>query len=127
MTRQEVHVESRPVLAHSADAVVADGLLFVAGILPLDGAGRLVGAGDVVAQARHVLRELETILDAGGCAIRDVVKVTLYLVDVADRPLVNPVRQEVFGDARPASTLVGVPALAIPGARIELDAVAALP
>lgn len=127
MTRREVHVESRPVLAHSADAVVADGLLFVAGILPVDAAGRLVGPGDVVAQARHVLGELERILAAGGCAIRDVVKVTLYLTDVADRPLVNPVRQEMFGAARPASTLVGVPALAIPGARIELDAVAVVP
>ena len=127
MTRREVHVDSRPVLAHSADAVVADGLLFVAGILPVDGAGHLVGAGDVVAQTRHVLGELVTILAAGGCAVGDVVKVTLYLTDVADRPSINPVRQEVFGEARPASTLVGVPALAIPGARIELDAVAAVP
>jgi 2-iminobutanoate/2-iminopropanoate deaminase len=127
VTRREVHVESRPVLAHSADAVLADGLLFVAGILPVDGAGELVGGGDVVAQAAHVLAELQTILDAGGCTIADVVKVTLYLTDVADRPLVNPVRKQVFGDARPASTLVGVPALAIPGARIELDAVAAVP
>ena len=127
MTRREVHVESRPVLAHAADAVVADGLLFVAGILPVDGSGALVGPGDVVAQMEHVLGELGAILTSGGCAIGDVVKVTLYLTDVDDRPLVNPVRQRVFGDVRPASTLVGVPALAIPGALIELDAVAAVP
>lgn len=127
MTRREVHVESRPVLAHSADAVVADGLLFVAGILPVDGSGALVGAGDVVVQMEHVLGELDAILEAGGCAIGDVAKVTLFLTDVDDRPLVNPVRQRMFGDARPASTLVGVPALAIPGARIELDAVAVVP
>ncbi len=127
MTRREVHLDSRPVLAHSADAVVADGLLFVAGILPVDRAGALVGADDVVAQAEHVLGELGAILQAGGCTIADVVKVTLYLTDVDDRPLVNPVRQRVFGDVRPASTLVEVPALAVPGARIELDAVAAVP
>ena len=57
----------------------------------------------------------------------DVVKVTVFLTDIDDRPLVNPVRQEVFGDARPASTLVEVSALVIPGARIEVDAVALIP
>jgi enamine deaminase RidA (YjgF/YER057c/UK114 family) len=51
----------------------------------------------------------------------------VFLTDVGDRPLVNPVRQEVFGDTRPASTLVEVSALVIPGARIEVDAVALIP
>jgi enamine deaminase RidA (YjgF/YER057c/UK114 family) len=49
------------------------------------------------------------------------------LPDVGDRPLINPVRQEVFGDARPASTLVEVSRLAIRGAKIEVEAVAVLP
>ncbi len=54
-------------------------------------------------------------------------KVTVFLTDIDDRPLVNPVRQEVFGETRPASTLVEVSALVIPGARIEVDAVALIP
>ena len=126
MSRAEIHLPSRPVLSHSADAVQAAGLLFVAGILPVDDAGALVGGDDVVVQAEHVFAELSAILAAGGCGVSDVVKVSVFLTDVAERPLVNPVRQRVFGDTRPASTLVEVSGLAVPGARIEVDAVAVL-
>jgi 2-iminobutanoate/2-iminopropanoate deaminase len=52
------------------------------------------------------------------------VKVTVYLTHVDDRSKINPVRQEFFGETRPASTLVEVAGLAIPGARIEVEAVA---
>jgi enamine deaminase RidA (YjgF/YER057c/UK114 family) len=55
-----------------------------------------------------------------------VVKVTVYLTDIEDRERINPVRQEVFRDTRPASTLVEVSALATPAARVEIDAVALL-
>jgi len=67
------------------------------------------------------------VLAAAGCTFVDVVKVTVFLTDVGDRPLVNPVREEVFGDTRPASTLVEVSALVIPGARIEVEAIALIP
>lgn len=125
--REEIRVPTRPVLSHAADAVRAAGLLFVAGILPVDGRGELVGGDDVVAQAEHVFGELGMILAAGGCTFADVIKVSVFLADVAERPLVNPVRQRVFAEARPASTLIEVSGLAIPGARIEVDAVAAVP
>ncbi|HET8742524.1 MAG TPA: RidA family protein [Gaiella sp.] len=124
--RQEVRVPGRPELSHAADAVRARGYVFVAGILPVDAAGELVGDGDTVAQARFVLGELERILAASGCSAADVVKVTIFLTDVNDRPLVNPVRREVFGSTRPASTLVEVSGLAVPGAKIEVDAIAAV-
>ncbi|HEY7381332.1 MAG TPA: RidA family protein [Gaiella sp.] len=124
--REEIHLTTRPTLSHSSDAVRARELLFVAGILPVDAGGELVGGDDVVAQAEHVFAELGAILEAGGSSFADVVKVTVYLTDAADRPLVNPVRQRAFGAARPASTLVEVTGLAVPGARIEVDAVAAL-
>jgi enamine deaminase RidA (YjgF/YER057c/UK114 family) len=64
------------------------------------------------------------VLEAAGAAFTDVVKVTVFLTDVDDRPLINPVRQQVFGETRPASTLVEVARLAVPGARIEVEAVA---
>lgn len=70
---------------------------------------------------------MRDVLAAGGCTFADVVKVTVFLTDVDDRPLVNPVREEVFGETRPASTLVEVSALVIPGARIEVDAIALVP
>ena len=125
--REEIRVPSQPVFAHSADAVRAGGLLFVAGVLPADESGKLVGADDVVVQAEHVFDDLGTVLRAGGSSFADVVKVSVYLTDVDDRPLVNPLRQRVFGETRPASTLVEVSALAIPGAKIEVDCIALVP
>jgi 2-iminobutanoate/2-iminopropanoate deaminase len=126
--REEIRVDSlaEPV-SHYTDAVRAGSLLFVSGIVPVDGEGRLVGGDDVVAQARQVLDNMRAVLEAGGCGFEDVVKVTIFLTDVDDRPLINPLRQDVFGDVRPASTLVEVPRLAVPGAKIEVECVALVP
>jgi 2-iminobutanoate/2-iminopropanoate deaminase len=55
------------------------------------------------------------------------VKVTVFLTDIDDRPLINPIRQGIFGDTRPASTLVEVPRLAVPGAKVEIECVALVP
>ena len=127
-TRREYRVsgQAEPI-SHFTDAVRAGDLLFVSGVVPVDEHRALVGGNDVVAQARAVFENMREILAAAGCTFADVVKVTVFLTDIADRPLVNPVRQEVFGDTRPASTLVQVSALVIPGARIEVEAVALLP
>jgi 2-iminobutanoate/2-iminopropanoate deaminase len=114
-------------ISHYTDAVRVGGLLFVSGCVPIDRDGRLVGGSDVVAQARQVFANVGAVLTAAGASFADVVKVTLYLVDVDDRALINPVRQEVFGATRPASTLVEVSRLAIPGARLEVEAVAHVP
>jgi 2-iminobutanoate/2-iminopropanoate deaminase len=81
----------------------------------------------VVAQARQVFENLRAVLAAGGCRFSDVVNVTIFPMDIDDRPRINPVRQEFFGAARPASTLVEVSRLAVPGAKIEIEAIAALP
>ena len=126
--REEIRVPglAEPI-SHYTDAVRAGDLLFVSGVVPVDGEGRLVGGDDVVAQARQVLANLGAVLAAAGATFADVVKVTLYLTDIADRVRINPVRQEVFGEARPASTLVEVSALAVPGAKLEIEAVALVP
>jgi reactive intermediate/imine deaminase len=127
-SRRELRVagQAEPI-SHFTDAVRAGELLFVSGIVPVDERRELVGGDDVVAQARCVFENMRQVLAAAGCAFADVVKVTVFLTDVNDRPLVNPVREEVFGAARPASTLVEVSALVIPGAKIEVEAVALVP
>lgn len=128
MKREEIRIEgTAEPISHYTDAVRAGDLLFVSGVVAVDTAGRLVGADDVIAQARHVFESMRTVLGAAGCTFADVVKVTIFLTDVDDRPLVNPVRQEVFGTTRPASTLVEVPRLAVEGAKIEVECVALLP
>ena len=78
-------------------------------------------------QTEKAVDNIEMILKAGQASLSDVVKVTVYVTDIADRVRINPVRQELFGDARPASTLVEVSALAIPGAKLEVEAVALVP
>jgi 2-iminobutanoate/2-iminopropanoate deaminase len=127
MTRRELRIDglAEPI-SHYADAVAAGDTLYVSGIVPVDAAGAVVG-DDVVAQARQVFALMGRVLAAAGAGPGDVVKVTVYLLDIDDRPAINPVRQEFFGDARPASTLVEVSRLAVPGARLEVEAVAHLP
>ncbi|MDQ4081812.1 MAG: RidA family protein [Actinomycetota bacterium] len=126
--REEFRVAGQAVpISHYTDAVRAGDLLFVSGVVPVDEAGELVGGDDVVAQAEFIFDRIGAVLAAAGAAPADVVKVTLFLTDVDDRPQINPVRQRFFGETRPASTLVEVSRLAIPGAKLEVEAVAVLP
>jgi len=126
--RQEIRVEGlNAPISHYTDAVRFGDLLFISGVTPVDETLAVVGGDDVVAQARQVFRNMAKVLAAAGLGFADVLKVTVYLTDVDDRPKINPVRQEVFGATRPASTLVGVKALAVPGIKIEVEAVAGYP
>ena len=128
MSREEIRVEglAEPI-SHFTDAVRAGGFLHVSGIVAVDSEGQLVGGDDVVAQTRQVLDTMRAVLAAGGCGFEDVVKVTIFLTDIDDRPKMNPLRQEAFGATRPASTLVEVPRLAVPGAKVEIECVALAP
>jgi len=128
MTRKEIRVEglAEPI-SHYTDAVLAGGFLHVSGIVAVDGDGRLVGGDDVVAQTRQVFENMRAVLAATGCGFEDVVKVTVFLTDMGDRATINPLRQEVFGPTRPASTLVEVPRLAVDGAKVEIECVALVP
>ena len=128
MSRREIRVGglAEPI-SHFTDAVLAGGFLHVSGIVAVDGEGRLVGGEDVVAQTRQVFENMRAVLEAAGCGFEDVVKVTVFLTDVDDRARINPVRIEVFGDVRPASTLVEVPRLAVEGAKVEIECVALVP
>ena len=127
-TRQEIRVEgaSEPI-SHYTDAVRFGDLLFVSGIAPFDSTGEVVGEGDVVAQTRQVLQNLLDALRTVGADMGDVLKVTVFLIDIKDRGAINPVRQEFFGNARPASTLIEVSALADPKMLVEIEAVAGIP
>lgn len=113
-------------ISHYCDAVRFDDTLYISGIPPLDAKGRVVSE-DPAAQARQVFENMKVVLDAAGATFADVLKVTVYLTDVNDRTKINPVRQEYFGAARPASTLIGVRALAIPGMKVEIEAVVGIP
>jgi 2-iminobutanoate/2-iminopropanoate deaminase len=122
--RRELRVPGLPEpISHYTDAVLAGELLFISGVVAVDESGALVD-GDVVAQAEQVFALIGRVLRAAGGKPADVVKVTVYLLDIEERPLINPVRQAFFGPVRPASTLIEVSRLAVPGARLEVEATA---
>jgi reactive intermediate/imine deaminase len=125
--RQEISVPGlAPAISHYTDAVRFGNLLFVSGIIAVDKDLNVVGKDDVVAQTRCIFENMKKVLAAAGATLADVLKVTVFLLDVNDRTKINPVRQEYFGATKPASTLIGVRELAIPGVKIEIEAVVGL-
>ena len=106
-------------------AVVVGGWLYCSGQIPLDPAtGAMVGDGDVAAETRQVLSNLEAVLAEAGAKPSDVVRTTVFLADLADFQTVNGIYAEVFGEGvSPARACVQVAALP-KGARVEIDCVA---
>lgn len=98
--------------------------VYVAGQLALDKDGQLVGPNDIEVQSRRVFENMRRVLETAGAGLADVVKITVFVTDIRYREPYGKVRQEFFRADPPASTLVQVAGLAIPGAVIEIEAVA---
>jgi 2-iminobutanoate/2-iminopropanoate deaminase len=109
-----------------SQALAAGGFVFAAGQIPLDPAsGRLV-EGDIEEQTERVLANLGAVLEAAGSSLARVVRTTVYLADLADFPRMNEVYARHFAsEPRPARTTIQAGRLPA-GARIEVDAIAAL-
>ena len=111
-----------------AQVVVAGRDVYIAGQGPVSSEGATVGQGDFLEQARQVYRNLGAALTAAGCGWTHVLKMTLYLTDMANLPEASRVRREVMpDDCLPASTVVEVGRLADPDWMLEIEAVARLP
>ncbi len=110
--------------SHFSDGFVAGKFIFVSGQLPVDASGALVGDGDIAQQARRVFQNIADVLAQAGSSLAEIVQLNLFLLDVTDISRIARVRRELFGEHRPASTAVGVAALLLPGARLEVNAVA---
>ena len=107
-------------------AVLANGVLYVAGQVARDAEGQLVGPGDAAAQAAQVFDNLERVLAAAGMGFEQVVKLTTYLVDDGDAQAVSQERLKRFGTHRPPHTGLIVKALGGPEVRVEVEAIAVL-
>jgi enamine deaminase RidA (YjgF/YER057c/UK114 family) len=124
--RQEIRAEQlHPPIGHYTDAVRFGDLLFLSGCGPTD--ADLQVAEDVGAQARQVYANLGAVLEAAGARPQDVLSVTTYLTDAGDARAVDEAKRAFFGDARTASATVVVADLVVPGARVEVQAVAGIP
>jgi 2-iminobutanoate/2-iminopropanoate deaminase len=114
-------------ISHYTDGVVADGWIWVSGMLAVDASGALIGGDDVAAQAERVHENIKAVLEKAGAGFEHVVKINVFLLRIEDRAAVNTVRQRFFGESRPASTLVEVSAFVLPGALVEIDVIARRP
>jgi reactive intermediate/imine deaminase len=101
--------------------------IYISGQIALDKDGKVVGDGDMKAQAEQVFKNLQSALTAAGATFADVVKMNTYITDMDKAPAVREVRARYFGTTTPASTLVQVVRLARPEFMLEIEVIAALP
>ena len=104
-------------------ATVVEDWVYTSGMGGLDPQSGEVVSDDIVEQTRQSFRNVEAILEAAGCSLGNVLKVVVYLTDMADYPRVNAVYDEVFGGHRPARTCVAVSALPV-RERMKIETVA---
>ena len=104
----------------------AQSIVLISGQVDYDEKGQVGHPGDFAAQARATFASLKAQVEAAGGTVANIVKLNTYLVDVRHRPELAAIREEVFGKKAPASTLVGVTALALPGWLIEVEAIAVI-
>lgn len=98
--------------------------IYVSGQVALDKHGRVVGAGDFAAQTRQVFENLKLALGAADASLDDIVKITVFVTDVAQTPAFREIRDEYLTKAKPASSLVQITALFMPELLIEIEAIA---
>jgi reactive intermediate/imine deaminase len=116
-----------PTNGYSHAVAFSGHLVVVSGQVPLDAEGRLVGADDPGAQIRQVFENLRAALAIAGGSMDEVVKLTVFLTDLADLDVFRRVRNEyISAEAPPASSLVQVAGLVNPAFRVEIEALAAV-
>ena len=125
MNRQRISSVSpyEDIIGFSRAVRVGD-LVFVSGTVAWGPDGKLVGLGDVHAQAKQTIANIEGYLGQAGATLRDVVRTRIYLTDMGRWEEVARVHREAFGDVRPASSLLEISGLATPEMLVEIEAVA---
>jgi 2-iminobutanoate/2-iminopropanoate deaminase len=126
MTPRAISTPGAPAaIGPYSQGIAVGGFLFTAGQAALDPATGTLVEGGIAAETERVMANLTAVLDAAGCSWGDVVKTTVFLVDVGDFGIVNGIYGRFVSDPPPARSTVGVAALP-KGARVEIEAVARL-
>ncbi|MFQ5348908.1 MAG: RidA family protein [Thermoanaerobaculia bacterium] len=121
------HTDGAPgAIGPYSQAAEVDGWLYTSGQVGLDPATGALVEGGFEAQARRVFENLRAVLAAAGCTFSEVVKATVYVVDMADFQTLNGIYAEAMGDHKPARSTVQVAGLPA-GALVEIDLVARIP
>ena len=126
MSLQPLYPESlAPSRIPYAPGVRAGNIIYVSGILALDDDGRVLGVGDIQAQARHVITNIEAVLKAGGGRLEDIAFNAIFLRNLSDYAAFNEVYREFFGSNPPARYCVALE-LVPPAALVEISSIAHL-
>jgi 2-iminobutanoate/2-iminopropanoate deaminase len=127
MTRQAISTTNAPAaVGPYSQAIVAGDLVFCAGQVPLDPATGEIHPGTIEEQTERVLRNVGAVLDAAGVTFGDVVKTTVFLMDMGDFAAMNGIYAGFFPDPPPARSTVAVAGLP-KGARVEIEVIARRP
>jgi len=104
-----------------SQAIIAEGLVFVAGQGPANPSTNQLELGDITSETRRTLQNIQAILEAAGSSLRDVVRVGVFLADIKDFDAMNAVYREFFPQDAPARTTVGAQ---LPKIKVEIDCIA---
>lgn len=127
MQRHVIATDQAPAaVGPYSQGVQCGDFVYTAGQIPLDPATGQLVQGSIEDQTRQVLKNLQAILAAAGCGMSDVVKTTVFIMDMGDFKAMNAVYAEFFPGAPPARSTVQVAGLPL-GARVEIEAVAVRP
>jgi reactive intermediate/imine deaminase len=125
VTRQNISSNSayEPVIGFSRAVRVGD-TVYVSGSVGYGPDGKLVGPGDVYAQAKQTIRNIEAALKEAGASLADVVRTRIYVTDMGRWEEAARAHREAFADVLPASSLIEVSRLASPDMLVEIEAIA---
>lgn len=99
-------------------------MIFMTGQIPVDAEGNVVFPGDAAAQAEYTFDKADKLLNEMGASLKDVVKAQIFVDNVDDWPAIAPVRNRVFAENKPVSTVVEIVRGTDPGCLLELDLIA---